>query len=1294
MAQTDTEIKFSIEKVIKAFSCGNLTENSLKLFQVLGYNTERQQPLPEKSFACFKEYYIDTVSSFNEEKALAKEWQQIDLLFQLTKEEVTGQNSLFDTTQVDRTIIEAYLFFCIELNDREYTRTALSQITREINKVFKMPVMVLFKLGNKLSLAIINRRLHKKDAEKDVLEKVTLIKDINIQQPHRAHIEILFDLTIEELRHVHKFTNFVELHEAWKKTLDTKELNKRFYKELSNWYFWAIKEVYFPGEPFQANAATDPQVREHNAKNLIRLLTRLLFVWFVKEKNLVPDQLFDKRFIKDSLLNGFDPAKTSTFDDHAKASRYYRAVLQNLFFASLNQVVGKREFRKQGQHMNVTNLMRYESYFKDPQAFVALIDNVVPFMNGGLFECLDKPDPQKKGKQGGDVIIYEDGFSDRADNTLCVPDYIFFSNSEHADLSSELDDKKQSNVTVRGLINILNDYKFTVTENTPIEEDIALDPELLGRVFENLLASYNPETKTTARKQTGSFYTPREIVDYMVDESLKAYLKQKLVAVSGMKEEDAVVGLNILFSYTEKEHAFNDGEKQVLIEAIDACKVLDPACGSGAFPMGILHKLVHVLHKLDPDNELWRDRQRQNAIKQTEDAFRIGNQEERENRLKDISDVFENNACDYGRKLYLIENCINGVDIQPIATQISKLRFFISLIVEQHSNNDKAHNYGVIPLPNLETKFVAANSLIGLKKPEHQINCFDNQTVKNIEELIQHVRHKLFSAKTPETKRKLREKDDALRKQLRDLLIMNGLGNDTAHQLAAWDPYDQNARSPFFDMEWMFGVKDGFDIVIGNPPYIGQKNNNIVFQEVKKSQLGVFHQRRMDYFYFFFHEALNITKRNGILGFITTNYFLTATYADILRKDIRDRATLIQLVNFNEYKIFESATGQHNIITIMSKGYCENAKVNCCTVYEKGGASTECLQNILGGISNNVIRNEILNKDIYEGDSSYIQISGSCLSNTLSNAVFEKISFMSRPLGEIYSLVEGIHTGADKVSESHIEKYKLDIPKGKGIYVLSKHEIDNLKLTDKERSIIKPWYKNSDISRWVARTSSNKFLIYYTTKSSFCDFEIIQKYLSQFKLILVNRKTRSGTGIISVSNYDEYVAGKRAISYVMNASAFKSGNYYCISYPRENYVFDGEKIVVPQRSMRNTFAYNKEPWYASADVYFIISKNEDYDLKYLLGILNSKLIYYWLYNKGKRKGDALELYIRPLSEIPIKITDKEKQQPIVALVSRILSAKTSDCNADIKEMEGELNSLVNKLYCLSDEEINYLTSQF
>ena len=519
---TDKDLKISIQSSIKAMGEREFSKNALSLFATLGYKTDRQNPFSLKTFQFFKESFLDRDTRFKEDKALTKEWTSIDMLFQLSKEELTDRQGLFEIKRVDNTIIETYLFFAIELSEVDYTRTALAQITREVNKVFPMPVMVVFRHGNNITLSIINRRLHKRDEQKDVLEKVTLIKDISIQNPHRAHIEILFDLSFEELKRVHKFTNFVELHNAWQKTLDTKELNKRFYRELSNWYFWAIHEVTFPG----ALMETD-KLREHNAKNLIRLLTRILFVWFVKEKNLIPDELFDERYIKDHLTNGFEPRKKTDVEQTSQGSKYYRAILQNLFFATLNQTVGKREFRKNGQQMNVTNLMRYESYFKDPKAFLKLLEDVVPFMNGGLFECLDAPHPIDKGKMGGDVIVYEDGFSDRKDNMLCVPDYIFFGTAEHANLSEELGDKKQKNVTVSGLINILKSYKFTVTENTPIEEDIALDPELLGRVFENLLASYNPETKTTARKQTGSFYTPREIVNYMVDEPLaKVFFKR------------------------------------------------------------------------------------------------------------------------------------------------------------------------------------------------------------------------------------------------------------------------------------------------------------------------------------------------------------------------------------------------------------------------------------------------------------------------------------------------------------------------------------------------------------------------------------------------------------------------------------------------------------------------------------------------------------------------------------------------------------------------------------------------
>lgn len=920
---TEFETKSNIETSLENFQKGDLYQNAINLFEVLGYNTKRQAPLEKKDYNTFKSSFIEDINKFNEEKALVKEWKYVDFLFQLSKEEISNTTSLFDTGRVDNTIIESYLFFVIELKNKNYNRTALSRITREVNRIFSMPVMLLFKYGNSLTLSVINRRLHKRDESKDVLKKVTLIKDIDIKKPHRAHKEILLDLSFDKLFRVHNFTNFVELHNAWQKTLDTKELNKKFYKELSNWYFWAMDEVYFPGADLYADKNSplftkEYKEREHNATNLIRLLTRLLFVWFVKEKGLVPEELFDdKKYLPEELLVNFKPKKEKG-NSLETESCYYRAILQNLFFATLNQNMGKRQFRIEKQNFNVTNLMRYKKYFKDPHKFINLVEKSTPFMNGGLFECLDVPDPERKGKQGGDVVNYLDGFSDRPDNPLKVPDYIFFGKDEHADLSEELGNKKQKDVTVKGIINILKSYKFTVAENTPIEEEVALDPELLGRVFENLLASYNPETKTTARKQTGSFYTPREIVNYMVDESLKAYLRRKLESEAGMKPEDLETGLEYLIGYNEKGYDyFNSVQTAILIKAIDSCKILDPACGSGAFPMGILHKLTHILHKLDPQNKLWKERQ-------IEKAESLDDADIRENLINDIEIAFSNNELDYGRKLYLIENCIYGVDIQPIATQISKLRCFISLIVDQKANKDK-DNFDIRPLPNLEIKFVAANTLIGIEKFEAQGSLFDKKEVNEIEAQIKDVRHRLFSAKTPKTKRDLRKKDKTLREKLGDLLIKNGWGNETARQLAGWDPYDQNTSSTFFNPEWMFGIMDGFDIIIGNPPYLESRHPSFsdelksAYQINCKNRWGddaTLITRGADLLIYFFETSISLISKNGNIILITQNAWLDTDYGIKAQKFLTKHTNVISIID-SKYRYFPAGEGP-NINTVIS----------------------------------------------------------------------------------------------------------------------------------------------------------------------------------------------------------------------------------------------------------------------------------------------------------------------------------------------------------------------------------------
>jgi len=855
-------------------------------------------------------------------------------------------NKSISTDQI-KTDYDGLLLFGVTLKERGNgllpTRSQLAEITRAFNREFNYtPVVVVFRYNQYIAFANAERQKYKQEwREGEKSGKVSLLRDVKVNKPHTGHLKILQELTITRFGR-NAVDSFDKLYKYWQEVFNVSVLNREFYKELSNWYFWALKKVTFPGASLNADQnglfQEDERVKEHNAKNLIRLLTRLLFVWFVKEKNLIPEELFDTTYIKEELLQEFHPQRLGNlFDEQAKGSTYYKAVLQNLFFATLNQTMGKREFRKDKQHMNVTNLMRYESCFNDPDKFIKLVEDIVPFMNGGLFECLDQPDPELKGKRGGDIIIYQDGFSDRNDNKLVFPDYLFFGTKEPVDLSDDYgnNNKACKEVPVSGLINILNSYKFTITENTPIEEDVALDPELLGRVFENLLASYNPETKTTARKQTGSFYTPREIVNYMVDESLIAYFQNKL---SGdIEDADGLdTKLRQLISFDNIQPFQENKIKEKIIRAIDACTILDPACGSGAFPMGILQKMVHLLHKLDPGNEKWKQRQIDKVNEAIEKAEEIEDSarsqsivSELREQIKDIEDSFENNELDYGRKLYLLENCIYGVDIQEIATQISKLRFFISLIVDQSVDKNK-ENFGIRPLPNLETKFVASNTLIGIEKPKEQGELFDNPEIKKLENNLKKVRHKLFSSKSPGRKRELRDEDKTLRDQIAELLIEEGWENKTARQLASWDPYDQNASSPFFDPEWMFDIRDGFDIVIGNPPYVFTRDvefdgdfkkyiENEYFSKMIRSKKSKSNQSgKINLFAIFILKGLFVSSKNGYLCYILPNNILRTTTYDIVRRHILENAHIEQIVDLGS-DVFDNVTASTIVLGLSNK---------------------------------------------------------------------------------------------------------------------------------------------------------------------------------------------------------------------------------------------------------------------------------------------------------------------------------------------------------------------------------------
>lgn len=468
-------------------------------------------------------------------------------------------------------------------------------------------------------------------------------------------------------------------------------LTKQFYKDLYEWYQWAVDPtsgVYFPN-----NTSTEADDREDIETKIIRLITRIMFVWFIKQKELVPNKIFDVDFLE-TILKDFDP-------NSAVVGNYYNAILQNLFFGTLNRAIEDEQGNKRKFATNVKKdiktLYRYAEMFTISEDEVIKLFSEVPFLNGGLFECLDKT----KTIDGVEQSYNYDGFSrndkkfadGRYRNRAVVPNILFFEPE-------------------KGLISILSRYNFTIEENSPEEQQVALDPELLGKVFENLLGAYNPETKETARNQSGSFYTPREIVNYMVDESLISYLGNTAFVRSLFSPE---------FVYDKTKEA----DYKTIAEKLKSIKILDPACGSGAFPMGLLNRMIDILCHITPDENI------------------------------------------YEMKLAIIENCIYGSDIQSIAAQITKLRFFISLICNCEKDATKP-NFGIPTLPNLETKFVAANSLIAKKKQESH-NLFENQEIEPTKKELTEIRHEHFSAKTAYRKSTLREKDKQLREKLAKL---------------------------------------------------------------------------------------------------------------------------------------------------------------------------------------------------------------------------------------------------------------------------------------------------------------------------------------------------------------------------------------------------------------------------------------------------------------------------------------------------------------------------------------------
>ena len=1074
--------------------------------------------------------------------------------------EATGICSIKQVGQIDIGV-QPLQIFDVTVNDRvmmERNRVNIQRLIRKVMENYSSAFM-LFHYENDTRWDWRFTFCHKKGSQKEVTDSKRYTFLLGPGQSCRTAAN-----NFNKLYENRDTLDMSKIEEAF----SVEALTKQFYRDLFEWYQWAVSDasnITFPND-----TAIEDDDRDDIEKKIIRMITRIMFVWFIKQKELVPNRIFDADFLS-TILKDFDPySKTE--------GNYYNAILQNLFFGTLNRAIkdengNTRKFASSSKR-DVKTLYRYAELFSICEQEVINLFAEVPFLNGGLFECLDKT----RYSDGVELCYNFDGFSrndarfadGRFKHRAVVPNNLFFAPET-------------------GLISILSRYNFTIEENSPEEQQVALDPELLGKVFENLLGAYNPETRATARNQSGSFYTPREIVNYMVDESLIAYLGNNDFVRS-------LFGSDFSFDEAKAE------EYKKTAEQLKCVKILDPACGSGAFPMGLLNRVVEILERISPDENV------------------------------------------YDLKLLVIENCLYGSDIQSIAAQITKLRFFISLICDCDKDASKP-NFGIPTLPNLETKFVSANTLIAKKKRDLQGNLFENPEIEQTKRKLAEIRHKHFSAKSASTKYRLRKEDEELRGELINLLSDdNGFAQDDAKQLAKWNPYDQNDTSSFFDPEWMFGVADGFDIVIGNPPYIQLQNNSGELAKLYEDCGYSTFARTGDIYCLFYERGWQLLKEGCYLCYITSNKWMRAGYGDKTRGFFANKTNPMLLIDFAGVKIFESATVDTNIL-LFSKS--DNLHKTLCAVTNK--QNKDSVNNL-----SDFVRQQDTICDFSHSDSWVIL-------SPIEQSIKRKIEKVGTPLKDWDIQINyGIKTGFN-------EAFIISTEKREGILANCQTEDERKKTAE----LIRPILRGRDIKRYGYEWAELWLIATFPSRHYNIDeYPAVKQYLLSFGIERLEQ-----TGKIHIVNGEKVKARKRTSN-----KWFETQD--SISYWED---FSKPKVMWKIIGCNINFCFDEKQLICNNAV-DIMTGDRDSIIQFV-GLMNSKLFdwYLKLTTEAEVQGGGIQLYVTTLEKTLLKL---DFQQPLTDIVYQRIHNQVTDATVDMAVFEAYNLTLEEQAFIMQDKRVN------
>lgn len=1028
-----------------------------------------------------------------------------------------------------------------------------------------------------------------------------------------------------------------ELEEAF----SVEKVTKEFFDLYCEKYH-QLREYLESNEDFMIEAQIRSFTSEQFAK---KLLGQIVFLYFIQKKgwlgvDAIPVILTDKAYKNAFFSRGTKSREMMGMIYAQQSDGSYRIILEKLqklsdedeeFLAGI--VKGKpwgsgpKDFMRKIYNGCITTGKNYFNDYLEPlfytglnknrgeNGFYAPLHRRVPFLNGGLFEQLDN---------------YE-----WENNNFNIPNNLF------------------SNIDVKGIrdadgiLDIFDRYNFTMNEDEPMEREVAIDPEMLGKVFENLL-------DVKDRKSKGAFYTPREIVHYMCQESLINHLKNKTNLIESdirdfilygdlMKDEDTTIDAregnkDMLISANILSLKTGVNRLKELDNILANVKVADLAVGSGAFPLGMLNEIVKARETLSAYMSIGMN------------AFQK-------------KSFYAYDRKPYDLKVNTIKNCIFACDIEPSAIDIAKLRLWLSIVIDDEIVDDAgngefdAHSKPR-QLPNLDCNIICGNSLInefkGIKlinesdllhniSNNSQISMYQGGVDSLLAEIIR-LQDKLFFTKEHEEKEEIKQNIH----NIYNLIIQEQLHGDQNLLDGYYETLNESSK-PFILWQLYFpGVfrdNGGFDIVIGNPPYIKIQNIDTEQSEILKKNYRTA-TGKFDIYVLFVEKAFELLASNGICGYIHPHRFLNVGYGSGIREYLLEHKGLAKFVHFGVNQVFDSATTYTGIFFYVNNSEkilyteAESNDLNSLVFFEKNW-------------------NELGNTWSFTDDNKSSVVSKICNNDVSLLDIFEGIYQGLITLGDEKFIMEGRIVG----------DY---------FYGYSKEIKQEVKL---EAEIMKPLLKGENIRRY-SQPNSEMYVIYphvINDKGKTIPLEedqLIDKYPRAYEYLLQFK--------------DELLIKK--VKYKTNPKY-----WYSLHRSRERRIMESEKIITPQLQNYCNFAYDAKGMFPDAGGYMLIIRDSyKHELLYYYGILNSSLFYHFIKSTSTAFNNNYyyfkTAYIEPF-KFPETVQDSMKHE-IIKSVEEILRLRNEDISNDISALEKKVDNIVYQIYGLSDDEINDIEAKY